>query len=789
MPRTSLLASIAVAVLCLQAADAAAVPLATTVNDFLLPGTQPLTVVDDFPKSSDCAGCHAGYGEPDAEPMRAWSGSMLAQAGRDPLFRAALAIANQDSPFSGDACLRCHMPKGWFEGRSTDPSGASMTADDREGVTCTVCHRMVDPVSDPANPPEDAPILAALGAPVPGFEDGMMVIDPFDRLRGPLDLSGELGYDPHAGPYSDTLVSLFHLSSEFCGTCHNLRNPIFTKNDATGEWELGPVDIPTADPSRGFPEQSTYDEWLNSEYATTGVYAPQFGGNKQTVSSCQDCHMPDVSGKAAGSGLYRDDVPQHGLAGANTFIPLVLPFHPQFGSEVDADVLLEAAERNVSMLRRAASLEAEIVGTDLTVRVTNESGHKLPTGYPEGRRMWLHVRAFDQQGSLLFESGRYTDSTATLETDPHLRVWETEMGIGPAVAAATGQPVGKSFHLALNNVRLKDVRIPPRGFTNAAFEAIDAEPVGATYADFQYWDEVTYPIGAGADRAEVTLYYQTASRDYVEFLKDENTTNTAGTILYDLWDQHSPSPPVAMAQAFVTSDPKVVARCQKAVDMAQARYRKRHYNLWSRCFKREMSGRGCDVAKTFEGIFAADAKLRDRIGGAKDGKCSGANLTPISLGHGSVCPAPCQNILLFDMTDLASCAICQAGAMNGEALEAAYGSQPATLPDIQTTPSAVPCQASLDKAAGLLADKWSLALARCERDNVSGKNDPGVDCSNDPSGRILVAKDRAASQIAKCSDFAGIPGCATAGSLATVRACMEAALATPVDRYTGVAYP
>ena len=45
----------------------------------------------------------------------------------------------------------------------------------------------------------------------------------------------------------------------------------------------------------------------------------------------------------------------------------------------------------------------------------------------------------------------------------------------------------------LNNVVVKDNRIPPRGFTNAAFEAFDGAPVGATYADGQYWDDVTLP--------------------------------------------------------------------------------------------------------------------------------------------------------------------------------------------------------------------------------------------------------------------------------------------------------
>ena len=28
------------------------------------------------------------------------------------------------------------------------------------------------------------------------------------------------------------------------------------------------------------------------------------------------------------------------------------------------------------------------------VKVTNLTGHKLPTGYPEGRRMWIHLMAY-----------------------------------------------------------------------------------------------------------------------------------------------------------------------------------------------------------------------------------------------------------------------------------------------------------------------------------------------------------------------------------------------------------
>src|SRR6185295_4258596 len=260
------------------------------------PGTQPLTITDPIATPDQCVGCHSNYGQPGVEPFQNWKGSMMAQAGRDPLLWAGLAIANQDAPHAGETCLRCHLHKGWLEGRSVPEDGSSITAADRQGVQCGVCHRMVDPVAAPENPTADGPILSALGAPVPGFGGAIIVTDPLDRLRGPFDIVADLGSDPHA-PTRSTLVSPFHRSAELCGSCHNLRNPAFTKNGLTGEWELNSPGTASADPTAGFPEQSTFDEWQASTYATIGVEAPQFGGNQAVVSTCQDCHMPRVSGK------------------------------------------------------------------------------------------------------------------------------------------------------------------------------------------------------------------------------------------------------------------------------------------------------------------------------------------------------------------------------------------------------------------------------------------------------------------------------------------------------------
>jgi hypothetical protein len=790
-------AILAVALLVAGASVAHALtPLATTREDFRLPGTQPLTVSDTFATPSACTPCHSNFGAPAVEPFRNWQGSMMAHSGRDPLMLAALAVANQDAPHSGETCLRCHFPKGWLEGRSAPEDGTVMTADDRQGVQCSICHRLVDPFAAAENPPEDAAILAALSAPVPALGSAMMVMDPLDRLRGPFDVVTDLGSDPHA-PTRATLISPFHRSAELCGICHNVRNPAFTRNLA-GEYELNAFDTP-ADPTLGFPEQSTYDEWANSEYAASGVFAPQFGRNRDVVSSCQDCHMPAVSGRDASFGLQRDDVPLHEMVGGNTFVPTILPHHPAFGAEVDAAILAEGVAKATSMLRRAATVAVDLAAGVLTVRVTNESGHKLPTGYPDGRRMWLHVRAFDADRAVVFESGRYVFSTGELvgyealpsdpDYDPNLHVWETLHGTSPALAALLGLTPGASFHLVLNNVREKDNRIPPRGFSNAAYDAFDGEPVGATYADGQYWADVQYPVGPAAAQAEAILYYQTTSRDYVEFLRDENTTNAAGNVLFDLWDQHGKSTPVAMARAFFEVDTAKVNRCHKAVAQVQARFWKKYGKEWGRCFDKEAQGLTCDATSRDARIAAAAAKLREKIGGVGDRKCAGASFSPITLGHGSVCPVPCPSVTLFEMGDVASCAVCMSEALGAAALDAAYGVSPPAVPQTPLAGAAASCQRALAKAALDLATAWTDALADCELANRTGQHAPPVDCATDPDGDIAAAKQKAALRIASCADFSGLAGCASAGSAAAVQACVETAVGGAASPFTGVAFP
>jgi hypothetical protein len=245
--------------------------------------------------------------------------------------------------------------------------------------------------------------------------------------------------------------------------------------------------------------------------------------------------MRDVSGRGCDdiAAPVRENLPLHDFQGGNAWMPNVIA--SLFPGEVDAAALADGAQRAVSMLQKAATVDLDVQAVAdsfaAVVTVTNRSGHKLPTGYPEGRRVWLNIVAKDGGGNVVYESGAYDAATGVLTHDGDVMIYEAELGISPALAAALGAPGGKSFHFALNDSLYKDNRIPPLGFTNAAFGAFGGAPVDDSqpaprYADGQNWDTATFALPSTARTVKATLYYQTTSKEYVEFLRDENTTNS-----------------------------------------------------------------------------------------------------------------------------------------------------------------------------------------------------------------------------------------------------------------------
>jgi len=172
--------------------------------------------------------------------------------------------------------------------------------------------------------------------------------------------------------------------------------------------------------------------------------------------------------------------------------------------------------------------------------------------------MWTNVVFLSEDGEVLAEHGNYDLNASTLDESTTV-VYEMKQGLDRAMAQITALPQGESFHFVLNNTIVKDNRIPPRGFTNQGFESVQAQPVGVTYEDGQFWADQALEIPCGATLARVAVLHQTTSREYVEFLRDENTTDARGQIAYDLWKNHGSSAPVVMAAITVPLAPHLSA--------------------------------------------------------------------------------------------------------------------------------------------------------------------------------------------------------------------------------------
>jgi hypothetical protein len=558
----------------LAAVFASALVAATaSAGPFTSNGTQPGLAHAILP-SSVCTGCHGNYdSRGNVEPGPTWQGAMMAQATRDPLFWAALDVANHDVPDVGDFCLRCHAPGAWLAGRSAPPGGSADGCGllgnldeqngDFDGVTCHVCHRM----EPNASPPDGQQSVYSENAQY-WLDDGTCGGQGEPCRFGPYDytLPG-MTAAPHVWSYST-----YTTSSQLCGTCHNVTNP--------GHHLL----VDGVDAGIPFPIERTHREWEQSDYADGGAEA----------TSCQGCHMPQATLSPVWASIFQlndhtGDLAIHEFAGGNAWIPDVLRTeYPALG--IDSS-LAATADFARAMLASAASVTVDVPsslrpGDDLTahVSVTNLSGHKLPTGYPEGRRMWLDVVARDGNGALVFESGAYDDATGVLTRDAQVKVYEAKQGVwnGLTSTCETEDLGAEVFHFVQNDCVALDNRIPPEGFTGGA--DLETRPVGYSYPEvapgiLSNTDVTTYviPVPAGAVTpitVTATLRYQTASKEYVDFLLDEATTHgfpddclprstglpgkSRAAVLHDMWENDGKSPPVTMTAASAAVEVKVV---------------------------------------------------------------------------------------------------------------------------------------------------------------------------------------------------------------------------------------
>ena len=268
---------------------------------------------DQFENPKACYSCHVDI-------YQQWTQSMMAQSyvhhwDEIEYFDLAVEHAKNDPFFKGpvDGCNGCHTPMAFLTGDVTPPR-PSENSRANEGVNCDVCHTITGWEGDV---PFNFSFVSNPGRTKYGTKPGL--VSPHHETKQ-LDLYGQ---------------------AEYCGNCHNEKNPF-------GIWV-----------------KSTQIEWKEGPYAQQGV-------------PCQQCHMPKAWGKSA--KMAREEmVAQHLFHGAH-----------------DLGKIAGAIEMRMHPEEREVPLDGMVV---LKVQLFNgKAGHKIPTGSVEDRILWLHVTAVDVDG-------------------------------------------------------------------------------------------------------------------------------------------------------------------------------------------------------------------------------------------------------------------------------------------------------------------------------------------------------------------------------------------------------
>jgi hypothetical protein len=489
-------------------------------------GENSAFVGSHYSGSGGCVECHDGLTDSrgnDISIVKAWSTSMMANAARDPYWKAKVAAELSRNPHLSDelndTCTRCHAPMANDAARKNgaamgllgaggflDP-GSPYFDHAMDGVSCTLCHQI-----------EDDGKLGTLEGISGNYSVGTYA-NPSDRpaygqytdvRTGPMRM--KVQFTPQYGAHTDT--------SRMCATCHDLKTPFV---DAQGN-------LASTSPESEFPEQMPFTEWSNSDY--------RVGGSRE--QSCQGCHMAKVAGSVKIASKPRQ-VPQregfgsHEMLGANTVMLDILASNRE-ELRVTATGLEEKIERTRTFLRSAADIEVISASVrdgvlEAQVRVTNHTGHKLPTAYPS-RRAYIHFLVQDGAGNRVFESGRLNSngSVASLAVDEDSTTYEphhqliTDQDQVQVYEPIMGDSAGNVTHTLLRGATyLKDNRLPPRGFDKltvphdvrvAGLAAVDPDFDGGS-------DVVTYRVAVG-DAAGLTitaeLNYQALSYGHLQDL-------------------------------------------------------------------------------------------------------------------------------------------------------------------------------------------------------------------------------------------------------------------------------
>ena len=208
-----------------------------------------------YPSAKTCAACHPKqYSE--------WAVSQHAYAQMSPIYMAMqMRINSLTSGTNGDFCIRCHNQVGMNAGESTNISNLKRPASSREGITCSVCHRVNKSYGKISGrlPLVRGPMHSTIFGPSGGDEVDRVIADTDKKGFKVTADPDERGLTIHA-----KAEPFFELTQPgFCGTCHDVTL------------------------LNGFRLEEAFSEFKQTQAAENQV-------------SCQDCHMGKVQGRNEG---------------------------------------------------------------------------------------------------------------------------------------------------------------------------------------------------------------------------------------------------------------------------------------------------------------------------------------------------------------------------------------------------------------------------------------------------------------------------------------------------------
>ena len=488
--------------------------------------------------SDACSACHSAspgatalrddQGQP-VGPYDLWQGSMMANAGRDPIWRAVVSAEIAATPGAADLigqrCMACHAPMAWSQtvADGTPPPGIEILSESTDqtqlaldGVSCSLCHQIT---------PDGLGTEASWKGNY-ALSDDRTIYGPHPNPQGAAMTAA--GWTPEQGSHVN--------QANLCATCHTLITEA-----------LAPDGTPTGG---SVVEQGPLLEMLASQYAS---------------SSCQGCHLPPrtdqevsfqtrIARNADGTDdttLPERDIGRHVFVGGNTLVPQLLRdnrslFNPR-ASDAGFDATVAAAR---SQLRYRTAIVALTEGSrtgdqlQFSTSIQTQVGHKFPSGIPL-RRAWLRVEVRDATDAVVFLSGDY-DLRGRILVDGAVAPFELPGGpLPPHLEAVTSDDQVQIYESVLADESgsptwlllrgagyAKDNRLLPAGWNPNNENATRVAPAGVgTDADYlSGGDDLTWTVDTsgfvGPFTVDARLLYQPLGHRYAEEILLAGTPET-----------------------------------------------------------------------------------------------------------------------------------------------------------------------------------------------------------------------------------------------------------------------